>query len=96
MWQLLLKINGMKFSVFGHKDTTTKYNNIFENSFRHEGIAIHLCNFGRYLILLNMMFIERNQQNEEWSIGTHLVVVVVVGQTVGSISFVGISVQMTV
>ena len=61
----------MKFSVFGLKETTTKYNKIFENGFRNEGVAIHLCIFGRYLILLNilynnifaceMRFIEMNQ-----------------------------------
>ena len=48
-----LNINEMKFSAFGHKDTTTKYNKIFENGFRNEGVAIHLFYFGRYLILLN-------------------------------------------
>ena len=81
----------MKFSVFGLLKATTKYNKIFKNGFRNEGVAVHLCNFGRYLIILNilytnifeseMRFIERNEQNEEWSIGT---------------TFVGMSVQMTI
>ena len=48
-----LNINGMKFSIYGRKDTTTKYQKIFKNSFRNEGVAIHLFNFGSYLILLN-------------------------------------------
>ena len=81
----------MKFSVFELKDTITKYNKIFENGFRNEGVAIYLCNFGRYLIQLNILFnnifasnmrlIEMNQQNVEWSIGT---------------TFVGILVQITI
>ena len=64
----------MKFSVFGLKDTT-KYNKIFENDFRNEGVAIQLSNFRRYLILLNIFYnnifasemrlIEMNQLNEE-------------------------------
>ena len=73
----------MKYRVFGIKDTTAKYNKIFENDFRNEGVAIHLCNFGRYLILLKhfiynnifaleMMFIEMSQQNEEDPQGPHL------------------------
>ena len=65
----------MQFSVFGLQDTTTKYNEILENGFRNEGVAIHSCNFGRYMIILNilyntifeseMRFIEMNKQNEE-------------------------------
>ena len=50
--------------VFGHKDTTTKYNKISENGFRNEGVAIYLCNFGSYLILFNEV-IELNPQNED-------------------------------
>ena len=61
---VLLNINKMQFSLFGRIDTTTKYNKIFENGFPNQGVAMHLCNFGRYFILLNE-FIEMNQQNEE-------------------------------
>ena len=66
----------MKFSALDLKETIIiEYNKIFENGFRNEGVEIHLCNFGRYLTLLNilynnifaseMRFIERNQKNEE-------------------------------
>ena len=52
----------------------TKYNKIFANGFRKEGVAMH-CNFGIYFIPLNILYnnifesemrlIEMNEQNEE-------------------------------